>query len=486
MSKQHEHEQRPNILLLCADMAAASHFGCYGDQAEVTPNVDALAASGTRFDRAYCACPPCIPTRVSMFTGLYGHTHGKYAHLKMPLEPKPPVLPELLRDAGYRTALVGKTHWWPSASTLGCDEAHITIDNHLTPELGRNDAYIRFLESKGLFRYNPDTWDEDKKGLQPDALPFECLKPNWTGDMACEVLERFSTASEPFFLFCSFVEPHGPGKAPSWYEKELEGRSLAPVIEEEGEHAGKPPTQQRAAQKWQADRTKKERTRLGVYAGISLVDRNIGKVLSKLDELGAGENTVVLFVTDHGDLMFDHGLIEKTFLYETAVRVPFIMRGPGVPAGADRQHLVSHVDLLPTVMDMCGLADRAPANVEGRSVRHVLADPAAAWRESLFCESEQTVHVRELVDSSSAKMVIQGDWKYIYTLVDGHAVEEELYDLASDPRELRNRVHDSDQQERRQTMRGEILRWMVATEPSRLHPAPENHYKVPRVDRRYL
>lgn len=133
---------RPNILLICADMIGAKHFGCYGNGAGITPHIDRLAERGTRFEQAYCACSPCIPARVSMMTGQYAHTHGKPAHIKMALRPAPPLLPEILSRHGYRTGLVGKTHWWPPADTLGCDETYLTIDTHLTPELGDVEVYL--------------------------------------------------------------------------------------------------------------------------------------------------------------------------------------------------------------------------------------------------------------------------------------------------------------------------------------------------------
>ena len=153
---------RPNVLLLCADMFGAANVGCYGDRSGATPNIDRLASAGVRFDRAYCACPPCIPARVSMMSGQYARTHGKLAHIKMPLQPQPVLIPQLLAELGYRTGIVGKTHWWPPHSDLGCDEAHLTIDTHLMPELGGNDAYLRFLQQHGRFRYDLASWEQDR------------------------------------------------------------------------------------------------------------------------------------------------------------------------------------------------------------------------------------------------------------------------------------------------------------------------------------
>ncbi len=476
-----ENMKRPNVLLICADMASAKHFGCYGDPAQVTPNVDALAERGVRFTRAYCASTPCIPARICMMTGQYAHTSGKMAHIKMELLPRPPLLAEILRQNGYRTALVGKTHFWPPADPLGCEIAQITIDNHLTPELGEQDAYLQFLKARGLYDYHDETWEQDRHLLHADNLPADCLKVNWTGDTACALLDDLAGGEDPFFLFCSFVEPHGPGSVQTEFLQQFDDLPLRPIIGREGEHDTKPDVQRRAVARWNEQLAGQDldHRRRGVYASIHLVDRNIGKVLAKLGVLGVRDDTIVLFTTDHGDLLFDHACIEQTFLYESAIHIPWIVAGPGIPAQEDRSHLVSQVDLLPTVLDLCGI-EEGEGTVEGRSLRPILEDPSRPWRETLFCEVEQSVHLRDLVSSCSAKMLRTGPWKYVYTLVDGHTAEHELYNLDVDPDELYNLAHDPAQAERMAAYRDEILRWLVATEVNRLRPVPENHYPVPR------
>jgi len=478
---------RPNILLICADMIAAKNLGCYNDPARLTPNVDRLAARGVLFEQAYCATTPCIPTRASAMTGLYAHTHGKMAHLKMELNPRPPLLPEVLSQNGYRSALVGKTHWWPPTDSLGCDEAFITIDNHLTPELGNDDAYVQFLREQSLFDYNAATWEQDKSMLEPDKLPVDCLKVHWTGDRACRLLEQFAADDEeqPFFLFCSFVEPHGPGSVQSDFLASFADVPLRPIIKQaDGHH--KPPTQRRAVAQWsKVAEAEIESYRRGVYASLNLVDQNIGKLCHTLDRLGLSESTIVLFFTDHGDLMFDHGCIEKTFLYDGAIHIPLVVAGPGIPSGERRPQLLSQIDLMPTILDLCSI-EPSSFTLEGRSFRPILENPQHPWRELLFCEVEQSVHLRGLVKSSIAKMLRAVSWKYIYTLIDGHQVEEELYHLDDDPDELFNRAHLPEEQNRINEYREEILRWLIRTEVNRLHPVPQNHYPVPLVTNTFV
>ena len=145
-----------------------------------------------------------------------------------------------------------------------------------------------------------------------------------------------------------------------------------------------------------------------------MVDRNIGKILRKVNDLGLGDDLLVLFTTDHGDLMFDHGCIEKTILYERSMRVPFVVSGPGVPSGESRPQFASHVDLLPTVLDCVGIPERRQWNIEGRSLLPVVRDAEEKGREYLYCESDQTLHLRHLVQSCQSKVVRHRDLKYIY------------------------------------------------------------------------
>ena len=161
------------------------------------------------------------------------------------------------------------------------------------------------------------------------------------------------------------------------------------------------------------------------------------------------------------------------------------MSGPGVPSGESRPQFASHVDLLPTVLDCVGIPERRQWNIEGRSLLPVFRDAEEKGREYLNCESDQTLHLRHLVQSCQSKVVRHRDLKYIYTLVDGRQEYEELYDLAADPEELENLVPYGRLGVEQEHLRRELLRWLTATELSRLHPVPENHYQVPRIEQEY-
>lgn len=473
---------RPNLVVICADQVSAKHVGCLGGPAGLTPNIDALAERGVRFRQAYSAGPPCIPARASMMTGLWPHTHGKSAHIRMPLDPRIRTLPQALRDLGYRTGVVGKTHWWPADDTFGFNEAELTIDTHLTPELGRADAYIRFLEEHELFTYNAATWAEDRPRLRPPELPEDALKVNWTGAAACGMLDRFAQHDDPFFLFCSFVEPHGAGSVTEAAAEAIRDVRLPPRIPPGGRN--KPAFLEQAAAGWERRRSPEriEGYRRGVAASLHLVDNNVGQLLRRIDDLGLRDSTVVAFLTDHGDFCHDHGFIEKTIPYEPAINIPFLMAGPGIEAGQECENLVSQIDLMPTLLDYAG-QDDAPAPLQGRSLRPLAQGDAVPWRDAVFCECDATVHLRGAglnVRSAQAKTVRQGPWKYTYWIVNGDETAEELYRLDTDPDEGDNLALDEDHRTRCEALRWRILDWLMVTEADRLLPAAENTYPVPQ------
>jgi arylsulfatase A-like enzyme len=377
---------------------------------------------------------------------------------------------------------VGKTHWWPAADTFGFEEAALTIDTHLTPELGRADAYIRFLEERGLFTYNAATWTQDRPRLHPPELPEDALKVNWTGSAACGMLDGFARQDAPFFLFCSFVEPHGAGSVTDAALDAIRDISLPPRIPPGGRN--KPAFLEQAAAGWEGRRSpeKIEAYRHGVAASLRLVDTNVGRLLQRVDDLGLRDSTVVVFLTDHGDFCHDHGFIEKTIPYEPAINIPFLMAGPGIEPGSEREELVSQIDLMPTLLDYANDADPS-ARLEGRSLRRLAQGDAVPWRDAIFCECDATVHLRGAgldVQSAQAKTVRQGPWKYTYWIVNGREIVEELYELDTDPEERDNLAQDQEHRVRCETLRSRILDWLIVTETDRLEPAQENTYPVPQ------
>ena len=475
--------RRPNILLISADQIGARHLGCYGNTVQATPHLDALAARGVRFNRAYCASPVCICTRASLYSGQYPHTHGKVAHIRMPLQPRPPLLPEMLSDHGYRTGLVGKTHFWPPADLIGCQEAHLTIDAHLAYELVPHDAYVRFLQEQGVLEeiglttFTPETCFA--KAPLVRSLPERLHRATWTGDVTCRLLRQFSREPAPFFLYCSFVEPHGVEPCPPEYEHKFAGKIPPPAVFPE-ELDGKPPLQRmmrnagnRALERTYGDDHELLRRRF--YGLVNLVDHNVGKVLSELDGLGLRDDTVVLFLTDHGELLGDYGMYQKCLFYDACARVPLVAAGPGVVAGRICEALVSHVDLMPLILEMAGVA-RDGLLLDGRSFVRQLVEPTCTGQAAVFSELFQNQFIPEHT-LCNTKMIRTGRWKYVYYSDGPH---DELYDMAADPQETTNLAARPECAGAVRELRDQLLKWLADSEANRLHPTPDSHYMTPR------
>ena len=476
-------QRPPNVILLMADQISAHHLGSYGDTAGATPHLDALAAGGVRFDRAYCASPVCIPTRASLYSGQYPHTHGKMTHIRMPMEPRPSLLPEVLAADGYNTGLVGKTHFYPPGDPMGCDLAHLTIDAPLAYELVPQDAYVRFLQERGalaglgLEEITAATCRATANRVR--GLPESLHRATWTGDTACEVLRELTRRPGPFFLLCSFVEPHGAEPCPPEYEGRFAGKIREPIAKP-NELDGKPEIQRHFDAYYRQMLEGRrgcdyESMRHDYYSLVNLVDHNIGKILQAVDELGQAEDTVVVFVTDHGESLGDHDMWGKCMFYDSCARVPLIVRGPGVAAGQVSQGLLSHVDIMPTLLDLC---HTRPGDLllDGRSFADLLRDPTSPGQTAVFGELFQNQCMPEGV-LCNCKMVRSGRWKYVYYT---HGPTDELYDLENDPHELEDLAGQPTYATQVERLRGMLLQWLAESEANRLHPTAENHYPVPR------
>lgn len=476
---------RPNILLVNADQIGAHHLGCYGDTTGATPNLDALAARGVRFSRAYCASPVCICARASMYSGQYPHTHGKVAHLRMPLEPRPPLLPEVLAASGYATGLVGKTHFYPPSDPIGCEIAHITIDSHLAYELVPHDAYVRFLQEQGvleeigLTEFTPEACTAKAPLIR--SLPERLHRATWTGDTACGVLSRFAADDRPFFLYCSFVEPHGPEPCPPEYEDKFAGKIREPITRS-NELDAKPPIQRLVRDRgnevlegtYGSDHAALRRR---FYGLVNLVDHNIGKILEELDQLGLREDTMVFFLTDHGELLGDHGMYQKCLFYDSCARVPLLVAGPEAAGDRVCEALVSQVDLMPTILELCGAA-KDDLLLDGSSFADLLAHPERPGRPAVYSELYQNQFIPEGT-LCNTKMIRTGRWKYVY-YTDGPC--DELYDMEADPHELTNLARSPEHGGTVRELRDRLLHWLAESEANRIHPAADNHYMTPRWD----
>ncbi len=373
-------EKRPNVLFLMAD-DLNNFLGSYGDPRAKTPNLDRLAARGVRFDRAYCAFPLCGPSRNSMLTGLHPNSSGILANAQIFRQtiPSHVSLPQAFRRAGYFAARVGKLYHYNVPKSIGTD-GH---DDPASWEMEVNPAGCdRLMEEGDIFTLTPGqfggtlSWYASPRG---DRLHTD----GKIADEAAWVLERCARDRDrPFFLAVGFFRPHTPYVSPKPYF-DLYPQAEMPVLPPV--EAFRKPTLPDAAlgsYKKEQDKLTDDLRRQCVqayYASISFMDAQVGRMLDALDRSGLAEDTIIVFTSDHGYHMGEHGLWQKMSLFEESARVPLLIAAPGrATKGGVAATPVSHVDLYPTLAGLCKVP--APANLQGQDLAPILADPAAPGR----------------------------------------------------------------------------------------------------------
>ncbi|MBZ0303909.1 MAG: sulfatase-like hydrolase/transferase, partial [Anaerolineae bacterium] len=399
----------PNILLITSDQQHWDTLGC-SNPAIQTPHLDRLAREGTRFQRAYCPNPTCTPTRASMITGKYPSQHGAFS-LGMKLAEHEPTVGDVFQQAGYHTALVGKAHFqqlWGTDEFPSMESYPLLQDldfwrgfhgpfygfDHV--ELARNHAdeahvgqhYAIWMEEKGLANWRD--YFQPPTGTNPNQnrkwpIPEEYHYNTWIAERTNALMEQYWQADEPFFLWASFFDPHPPYLIPEPWDTLYDPAAVPVAQVTPGEHDRNPLHFQMTQQEspdfspWYEPRGNAmhgmhshlhNRAELAkdiacYYGMISCMDHAIGTILDQVDALGLAEDTLVVFTSDHGHYLGQHGLIAKgPFHYDDGIRVPFIVRYPGrVPAGVASDALQSLIDVPATFLAAAGLG--VPGEVQG-------------------------------------------------------------------------------------------------------------------------
>ena len=375
-------------------------------------------------------------------------------------------------------------HFWPPtaehARTTGFDQ--VLLDDGV-PYL---DAYSDYVKWRKQHDLNAATHYRavDKSvpaGRNPyrGLVPYEFTPTCWTGEQTCRMLREFASSRRPFFLFSSFFKPHSPHVVPAPLDSMYDAVEipLPPRTTLEDIRRLPLPLQKMLLfnRSYDMDRARLQWIYRTYYAAVSMVDREVGRVLDELERSGMAADTIVMLASDHGDQLLEHGALEKNVFFEGSVHVPLLLRLPGRVAAGARAELVETVDVLPTLLDLCGVP--APTNCQGRAI----AASAAPPREFVFSENVIPVvytHGKEQpfvpgrgvdgIRHPDAKMVRSQRWKL--THYPGYSGE--LYDLRNDPGELRNLYADPAHQPTVQELRGALLDWMVT--------ADENDQIAPR------
>jgi len=440
----------PDILLIVSDDLGAQALGCYGNDTCRTPNLDRLAARGTRFSRAYCQYPVCGASRASFMSGLYPETtgflgndktYGSYRKLS-PEHADHPSIGGFLRRHGYLSARVSKIYHMGvpggiEAGEPGGDEPD-SWDRAIdvwAPETGSPGEFtnlspaVKHWGSCFVRVVVPD----DRARTQADELAT---------NQAIAILENrarhrnrtnFLKPDAPLFLAVGLVRPHVPLVAPASHFKPYADPlpELPEVPEGDLDDVPAPNRRGANARRFRMDERQAREALAAYYASVSYMDEQVGRLLDALDRLDRAGDTVVVFISDHGWLLGEHGCWQKSSLFEPAARVPMILRAPGFEAG-ECDALVELVDLYPTLAELAGLADQAPEILEGRSLVPLLEKPDADWpRQAAYTVTgnRQAVHASARTDDFRYSRYANG--------------EEELYDHRHDPDEHHNLAADS-------------------------------------------
>ena len=486
-----------NVLFVMADQLRWDHLGCAGHPGLRTPNLDALAARGVRFTRAFANSGVCGPSRMSFYTGRYPVSHGTTWN-RVPLSVGEVTLGEMLRDCGHTLALAGKTHVLPD--TAGLARLHLEGGSELAALLARGSfveidrydghhppgpesGYADYLRAHGYA--GDDPWTEHViAGIGPDGevrsgwqmrnvhLPARVAEAHsetaYMTDRAIDFVRAQGT--KPWMLHLSYVKPHWPYMAPAPYHAMYSADDCLPVVRSDAERVDPHPV---TAAYWRQEecvsfqRDDCIRTVRPAYQGlITQLDHHLGRLFDTLDACGVLDDTFIVFTADHGDFLGDHWLGEKELFYDTVQRLPFIVVDPRPAADATRgctdEHFVESVDLVPTLLDALGLP--APAHrLEGRSLLPLLrGDAAVPWRDLTYSELDYAYREARLILGKGVHecrgfSLRDERWRYVWWLGE----REQLWDLQADPAQFHDLGADAGSEAVRGAFRGRLLDFLA-------------------------
>jgi arylsulfatase A-like enzyme len=437
------HGQRPNVLFLISDDLNTS-LGCYGHPQVQTPNIDRLAMRGVRFDKAYCQFPLCGPSRNSMLCGLYPNSTGihRNAQIFRQTIPSHHSLPQAFRLEGYFAGRIGKLYHYNVPKSVGTN-GH---DDPGSWELELNPAGCDRLEEESeIFSLRPGSFGGT---LSWYASP-QVDEKHTDGMLARDaewVLERCAREQDrPFFLAVGFYRPHTPYVAPRPYFEPYPPEDM-PLVSGVEEDVQDLPPLALGSHKRDHDRLDdnlRSQAIQAYFASITFMDAQVGKVLNALDRLGLADNTIVVFTSDHGYHLGEHGLWQKMSLFEQSARVPLIMAGPGIAArGGVAETPVGLIDLYPTLAEMCAV--KAPGNLQGQTLLPILknqSEKGRGWSLS------QVTRLRFGSDKRRVFGYSLRTERWRYTEWDQGHQGRELYDHKSDPLEQDNLIESEHCQE---------------------------------------
>jgi arylsulfatase A-like enzyme len=464
-------QRKPNLILFLPDQQRADTLACYGGVKVHAPNLNKLASESVIFERTYVTHPVCTPSRSSLMTGTWPHINGCTRN-SVPLDRRFRVFPELIQDRDYRTAYIGKWHLGEDGPAGRGFQHWISTDDH--------GDYTNFLISKSI---TPDKSNGRFSEVAISNLPIELSRPKFLEKHACDFIEKHQR--DPFILVVGFVEPHSPYNGPlndanTLDELLLDVTATLPASEDI-------PLRYRLMREWQQAEALLDRERLPIqlffgitpdeyrsikqrYLGlVTLVDQSIGAILRFLERCGLTENTIVVHTSDHGDSLGAHHLFGKETMFEEAARVPWLIRLPDQRRQKMISHSVSHIDFVPTLLDLLGQSNHPQC--AGNSLLSLVRDEAAPPR-NVFLEwapnrakvkrgsrLARRRMIKRAVEESTRTLVSPEGWKLCLRDKDSN----ELYNLKDDPFETHNLHSDAQYASVVSRLASDIYRWQEAT-----------------------
>lgn len=436
---------KPNIVLIMVDQMRSDCIGINGNDEIETPNLNMLAKNGFNFKNAYTAVPSCIASRAAVLTGMKQKNHGRVGYEDGVIWNYKNTIASELSKYGYQTQCIGKMHVFPERNLCGFHNV-ILHDGYLDFSRNRNkssrtqfenvDDYLKwFKEKKDL---NVDLMDLGIDKNSWDARPWcyeERLHPtNWVVSESIDFLRRRDT-TKPFFLNMSFVRPHSPLDPPEYYFNKYINEDLKePNVgywsnEEDINDLG----YNISCTKGKISKKANKRAKAAYYGLITHIDHQIRRFISSLEEYGELENTIIIFISDHGDMLGDHNFYRKALPYEGSVKVPFIIYDPGNfingIKGKEFHELVELRDIMPSILDIVGT--HIPNTVDGKSVKDIIQGKSKFLREY--------IHGEHSFGEYSNHYITDGKEKYIWFSQSGR---EQFFDLEKDKFELNNLIDD--------------------------------------------
>lgn len=472
----------PNILLIMTDQQRYDSLGCYGADWVQTPNLDRLAAEGALFENCYVNNTICTPSRASLLTGKHLPGHGVY-QLHDILPEDEILFPERLRQLGYTTALFGKLH--VSGRVYEATQRHphdgfdiyewcMEASIHLESDF---NGYARWLQ-----QHHPDFYrDLQAKGRNLLHIPREYHFTHWAAERTIDFLQQHDSA-RPFFCMMSVFDPHNP-----YDDYPLDMRACVdedtlpkPLFRDDAE-ARPFGIRQEMHHSYLGDIAGMtaddfRKMRLGYFASIALIDQEVGRVLDALAQNGLADNTIVIFTSDHGDMLGDHNLLVKgAFFYDAGAKVPLILRWPGAQRGARATALVQPHDLAATLLTAAGMPPEECRTLmpDSQNLAPLLHGDTTPVHDAAICcyrntgISDQGVYWNPPIH---ATMLRNARYKLNYYHADpqtGRPVEGELYDMQDDPQELCNLWEQAGHRRIRQQMTEQLMDWLVRQEIAR-------------------